>query len=194
MNPMIQVSVALLALTGTAAADAHKEAKKAPDATKVAVPKAKPEAPKPPAEVADLAKQLAGTYKCKGDEFGPEGAKSPVTVTNKIKLDPDKYWVTDTLDIAGAMKWKMQSFTTYDATAKKWRRVSVNNMGGYMVGTSDGLKDGKLSWTLDMFGPMPGMFRDHLDVTDPKAPKAWGELSVDKGKTWNKMYEITCKK
>jgi hypothetical protein len=39
------------------------------------------------------------------------------------------------------------------------------------------------------------MFRDHEDMSDPKAGvKQWGEFSMDKGKTWTKVYELTCKK
>jgi hypothetical protein len=39
------------------------------------------------------------------------------------------------------------------------------------------------------------MFRDHEDLTDPKVgAKMWGEMSTDKGKSWVKVYEMTCKK
>jgi hypothetical protein len=32
-------------------------------------------------------------------------------------------------------------------------------------------------------------------MSDPKAgAKFWGEFSMDKGKTWTKVYEMTCKK
>jgi len=39
-----------------------------------------------------------------------------------------------------------------------------------------------------------GMFRDHEDVSNPKEFKSWGEMSMDKGKTWMKVYEQSCKK
>ena len=40
-----------------------------------------------------------------------------------------------------------------------------------------------------------GTFKDHVDMTDAKAGvKMWGEMSMDKGKTWKKVYEMTCKK
>jgi hypothetical protein len=38
------------------------------------------------------------------------------------------------------------------------------------------------------------MFRDHEDVSNPKEFKSWGEMSMDKGKTWMKVYEQSCKK
>jgi hypothetical protein len=69
------------------------------------------------------------------------------------------------------------------------------NGGGQMIGTSDGMKDGKMTWNMDMMSPMGGaMFRDYLDTTDKAGLKAWGEMSMDKGKSWFKEYEMTCKK
>jgi hypothetical protein len=71
----------------------------------------------------------------------------------------------------------------------------VDNMGGQAMGTSDGLKDNKVVFNMDVMGQgQTAMMKDTLDVTDAKAPKAWGEMSMDKGKTWNKVYEMTCKK
>ena len=79
---------------------------------------------------------------------------------------------------------------------KKWRRVSVDNMGAQMIGTSDGLKDNKVDFNMDTMGGMgpAGMFRDHVEMVDAKNVKAWGEMTMDKGKTWTKVYEMACKK
>ena len=207
----LKVAIALCAMTGIAGADAHAEKKKAPDAkaptpapakdakapAKDAKAPAKPEMPKPPAELDAMAKTTVGTWKCTGESMNPDGTKAKVTATNKAKVDLDKFWLVENLEVKGAMPFKMQAFSTFDASAKKWRRVAVDSWGGYMHGTSDGMKDGKtMTWNLDTVGAMgTGQFRDHMDVTDLKAGmKVWGEMSMDKGKTWNKVYEMTCKK
>ncbi len=159
---------------------------------------APPAMPTVPAEVAELGKAMSGTWKCKGDSFGMGGVKTPMTATNKVKVDFDKWWISESLDVkAGPMKFKMQTFTTYDAAAKKWRRVGIDSMGGQMVGTADGTAAGtKMTFNMDMMGPMgAGQFRDYFDPTDMKAGlKVWGEMSMDKGKTWTKAYEQVCKK
>lgn len=208
MKTFLRVAIATFAMVGIAAAQpapppkadpAKKEPPKADPAAK-ADPKAggaKMEMPKPPAEVGELGKMMTGTWKCKGEETDMAGAKAPITGSVKAKVDLDKWWLTETIDVKGAkMTMKMMAFTTYDASSKKWRRVSVDNMGGQIVGTSDGMKDNKMDWNMDTMGPMgAGMFRDHVDASDAKAGmKMWGEMSMDKGKTWTKVYEWTCKK
>jgi hypothetical protein len=196
MMKFTRIAVAMLAMVGVAQADKHAEKKAPAKAAKSDAKPAKMEAPKPAAEIDAMAKVVVGTWNCKGDAFDMTGAKSAVTATNKVKLDLDKFWIADALEVKGGMPYKMTAYTTFDGAAKKWRRVALNNLGGYMVGTSDGMKDNKMDWTLDTVGPMgTGQFRDHVDATDTKAGvKFSGEMSMDKGKTWTKVYEMTCKK
>jgi len=166
---------------------------------KAADPKAAPakvEAPKPPAEVAAMAKTSVGTFRCTGTSTGADGAAAKMTATLTSKLDLDKWWVTETLTAKGAQgTYKSIAHTTYDATSKKWRRVSVDNMGTQFVGTSDGMQGTKLDWNMDMMSGMgAGMFRDHMETVDKRSVKFSGEMSMDKGKTWKPVYEMTCKK
>jgi hypothetical protein len=193
MKMFTKVAIALIATAGIAGADDKKAPAPAKDAAK---PAAKPEAPKPPAELDALAKVMVGTWKCKGDVMDMAGAKTAVTATNTVKLDLNKFWIAETLDVKGGIGYKQNGYTTYDSKASKWRRVAVDGFGGYMVGTSDGLKDNKLDWTMDTVSAMgTGQFRDHVDASDAKAGvKFSGEMSMDKGKTWVKMYEMVCKK
>jgi hypothetical protein len=74
--------------------------------------------------------------------------------------------------------------------------VSVMNDGGQMVGQSDGMKDMKMDTTADTWGPMgQGMFKDHVDASDmKKGVHMWGEVSIDKGKTFKPVYDMMCKK
>lgn len=186
MTTFTNIALALVCLVGVAGAD-----------DKAAKPTvARPEPPKPHADLAAMAKTVIGAWKCKGDSFEmPGGAKTPVTATNKVTVELDKFWIVDNLEVKGGMPFKMIAYTTYDSGAKKWRRVAVTNMGGYMVGTSDGMKDNKMDWNLDTVGPMSGQFREHVDAGDARAGvKFWGEMSADKGKTWFRVYEMACTK
>ncbi len=155
-----------------------------------------PAMPPVPGEVDMMAKSMGGTWRCKGEEWDEKGAKGAMTATTTAKLELDKWWVEERMEAKGRMTFKMIAYTTYDPTAKKWRRIAVMNGGGQMIGTSDGMKDGKMTWNMDMMSPMgAGLFRDYVDTTDAKAGmKVWGEMSMDKGKTWMKVYEMTCKK
>ncbi len=152
--------------------------------------------PKIPQEVTDLLKVVTGSWKCTGTAvFGPETAPQPMTATLKSRGDLDGFWIHDTFEAkVGKAKLKYESFTTFDS--RKWRRILVDNRGTQVIGTSDGMKDGKMDFNLDALGGVgpATQFRDHLDATEPKALKLAGELSSDKGKTWNKVYEMTCKK
>jgi hypothetical protein len=149
--------------------------------------------PKAPQEVTDLLKIVGGTWKCTGTAILAADADGPLTCTVTTKADLDGFWIRSTVDAkVGKTRSKSESFTTFDS--KKWRRVQLDNRGAQALGTSDGMKDGKMTWNLDVMGPAPSLFRDHLDATDPKLLKLWGEVSSDKGKTWTKVYEMSCKK
>ncbi len=179
--------------------DAKVDAKVAPVKTDAKVdPKAgaKMEMPKPPAEIDAMAKTSVGTWRCAGTETGMDGVPGKMSAVIKVKVDLDKWWISETIEARGKTgTFKMTGFATFDAGSKKWRKLSVDNSGGQMIGTSDGVKDNKLVWNMDMMNPMgAGQFRDTIDTTDPKAVKLWGEMSMDKGKTWKPVYELTCKK
>lgn len=153
---------------------------------------------KAPAEIADMAKHMAGTWRCKGQSIGPD-MKTMVNMTGTMrsKLEMEKWWIHDTFDSAmGKNKYHFDSYTTYDANSKKWHRVMLESGGGWSTGDSAGMQGGKIDWELTANSMMgQAMFRDHIDASDPKAGvKTWGEASMDKGKTWTKIYETTCKK
>lgn len=181
--------------TAAAGSGAAKDAK-APAAAPM-------EMPKPPAEIAAAVKAHAGSWKCTGVAMGGADMKTEMKFkgTMTSKSDLDGWWMHDSMNgMAGegkaGMKFKMESFSTFDGNSKKWRVVSVMNDGGAMMGTSDGMKDGKMDTTSDSYSMMgTGMFKDHVDMTDAKAGvKMWGEMSMDKGKTFTKVYEMACKK
>jgi hypothetical protein len=188
-------AVSGLALAGDPKAGAPAPKADAPKATPTAP--AKMEAPKPPQELADMAKGMAGTWKCTGKALGEDmKTMGDLTGTAKIALEMNGWWVHLTYDAKmGKMPFHFEEYTTFEAASKKWHRVMMEVMGGVNEGWSTGATGGKIDWELTTHGMMgDGMFRDHEDISDAKAPKMWGEMSMDKGKTWTKVYEQTCKK
>jgi hypothetical protein len=195
MNKLSIVMVSLVSLTGVAAAGSGSGAAPAAKDAKAdagAMMKA-------PTEIADMAKQMTGTLKCKGQALGHD-MKTMVDMAGTFKggkLESDNWWVHETYDSAmGKEKYHFDSYVTYDAGSKKWHRVMIETGGGYSTGDSSGMTGGKLDWDMTSNSPMgQAMFRDHIDASDAKAGvKTWGEFSIDKGKTWTKVYEQTCKK
>lgn len=155
--------------------------------------------PKPPVEIAAAIKAMGkATVNCTGQGMGPDMQMADMKGTVSHKSDVDGWFIRENLAMTigkgkTAFKMKMESLSTWDAKAGKWRVMGVDNTGGTMVGMAD-MKDGKYEFTGEMNGGMgAAMFKDHGDMTDPKAMKWWGEMSADKGKTWVKVYEQTCK-
>ena len=209
MSTFSRVAIAIVGMTGLAAAQPKAEPKAGDMKAAAKAPEAKPADKqgdmkvgampemKPPAELAEMAKGAAGTWHCKGQGMDHSMKMVDMTATMKIKLDLANWWVRSTFDSKmGKEPFQFESFTTFDPASKKWKRVMVEVGGGWSSGDSAGLKDGKVDWELTSHGPMgESMFRDHEDLTDIKAgAKFWGEFSMDKGKTWTKVYEMACKK
>lgn len=184
------------------AAGATKAPAAGATAGSAAAPAAKMEMPKPPAEIKDTLKMMGTRQKCTGVSYvgadGKQEVKTTGTGTNALALDGWFIKGATTLTFGeGKNKstMKIDSYMTWDAKANVWRNVGMSNDGSIMVGTAT-FKDGKLESTADTYGGMmgTGKWREHGDMTDPKAGmKMWGEMSMD-GKTWTKVYEMTCKK
>jgi len=205
MKMFSQVAIALVGMTGLAAAQPKADPKAAdpkaadPKMAPKAEPKMGGEMPemKAPQELADIAKAAAGTWKCEGQGMSMKTSKmEKMTATMKVKLDLANWWVHGSFESKmGKEPFMFESFTTFDPASKKWKRVMVETGGGWSTGESAGMKDNKVDWDLTAHSAMgEAMFRDHEDMSDPKAgAKFWGEVSMDKGKTWNKLYDMTCK-
>jgi hypothetical protein len=200
MKSFSKITLALVAMSAVAFAQPKAGEKPATPPTKEAKVAEKPSTPVVPPELVEMAKSASGTWKCKGEGMEMDGTKSIVTAVNKTKVDLDKWWIVENLEVKG-MKMgvlKITTYTTFDAASKKWRRVGLTNSGGQMVGTADATPMGQpMVFNLDTLGPGGGgQFRDHIDPSDLKGAglKVWGEMTMDKGKTWMKAYEMTCKK
>lgn len=178
---------------------AKKDEKKAPPPPPpqpAPPPTAQPAMPTPPAEVAALVKAATGTWKCAGKAFMPDGNSFDMKATMKTKFALDKFWAQMSFNETKKNGFKFEGYRTFDG--KKWHGVNVNNMGGTEVTWSDGPKDGKTVWQGTARDPMMGehMVKHYEEPvgTAGKEMKVWGEWSTDKGKTWAKGYEATCKK
>ena len=189
------VAVAVLGLAGLATGGETKpEPGKKTDAARAGK---KLELPAPPQEVADLMKLMGGTWKCTGKAWMPDGSEHEMVGTLTSKPHFDGFWAHDSWDgKMSGLPFKFDTYSTYDAQLKKWRRVSVTSLGGQLVGTSEGLKDQKMDFTMEVTGMMGAlMLLEHIDLSDPRTgARLWTERTLDKGKTWQKDFELLCKK
>jgi hypothetical protein len=178
----IQLAVLSLALSSVAFADEPKK-------------KEEPKAPemKPPQELTDLAKAMAGTWKCTGSsDFG--GTKMEIKGTVTHKTDLDGYWISTALTgNAGKMTVHSAFLTTYDTDKKKFYRATANGRGGHGVAWGT-LADKKISWDGEArWNGKDVKVRTTEDMSG-KDVTIKSESSKDGGKTWAFEADITCKK
>jgi hypothetical protein len=174
-----------------------KDEKKAPPPPpETPPPAAQPAMPTPSAEVAAAVKANTGTWKCTGKVMMPDGTSMDMKATMKAKFALDRFWAQMSFAETKKNGYKFESYRTFDG--KKWHDITVDNMGGSSVSSSDGPKDGKTTWTGTSRDPMMGehQVKHHEEAvgTTGKEMKVWGEYSMDKGKTWKTGYEAVCKK
>ena len=146
--------------------------------------------PKPPQELLDMAKNMGGTWKCTGTVHSPGGSMD-VTANITGKLDLDKMWWHESLTQTKAkgQPYHFDAYMTYDTAAKKWYRVSVDNMGVVESTTSTD----HATWTGTTMG-MGQTFQVKTVVTPgDKEIKLEGQMSMD-GKAWMPSFEMDCKK
>jgi hypothetical protein len=146
--------------------------------------------PKPPQELADMAKNMGGVWKCTGQVHSPAGTMD-VTASITGKLDVDKmYWHESLVQTkAKGQPYKFEAYMTYDATAKKWMRTSVDNMG--VIETTSSTDHA--NWSGTAMG-MGGTMQVKSAVTPgDKEIKIAAQMSTD-GKTWMPSFEMDCKK
>ena len=205
----------ILALASVAAADQGKPPPAGgPAAGAPATPHAAVVAPMPPAktpppepemkpapEIADAAKAMVGSYKCKGVDFNPDGSSRPSLSTMKISSELDGFYILVDLQEQktkeNATPFKAKMYRTYDAEAKKWTNTMLATApGGPLTMTTTDAMGGQVTWT-GSFQMMGHAFteKSHEEPdAKTKSVHIWGEFSMDGGKTFNKDYDITCKK
>jgi hypothetical protein len=188
MKRMITISL-LLSTAALAAPDPKAGAPAVP-------PKAAEPAgpPKPAQELTDMAKGMAGTWKCTGKaEMGGVTGDIKGTITHKTDLDG--FWIQSSLTATAAKGTFHATFmTTYDPGSKRFFRQTATGHGGHGAawGTTEGTKT---SWEGDdFFGGNSHKIRGTEEMVSPKEVHIVGEYSDDGGKTWKLDHDVTCKK
>ena len=154
------------------------------------------EMPKAPQELLDMQKKMVGTWKCTGKVGGPDGQMRDTSGNLQFSVDLDKWWIKASLtETKTKTPYKFESFVTFDPASKKWANVSIDNVGGYRVLTSDGMKDNTVTWTgtSTAMGHTVQTKSVHTMVND-KDNKIDESMSMDNGKTWVPTVAVECKK
>lgn len=143
-----------------------------------------------PAPMADVARELTGTWTCNGSIHGPGGA-SPSKVRFEARLELDKAWLrTDFVAVSGAYPYKFTSYRTFDSKSRTWRNVILDNMGGEATSSST---DG-ITWVGESTGPMGRMkIQDTEHLVSPGKLTLRGQYSMD-GLSWSTGYDLTCER
>ncbi len=142
------------------------------------------------AALAEAARDLVGTWTCRGSVHGPGGA-SPSEVTFDVRPELDKAWLrSDFVVRSGEYPYKFTAYRTFDAASAQWGNVIVDNMGGYARSSST---DG-MTWLGASSGPMGGMkIKDTERVVSPGRMQMRGEYALE-GQDWRTGYDLVCEK
>lgn len=146
-------------------------------------------APQPSAEVGKLGKLMAGTYTCKGNRMLDGGSSTPLQSTVVVKLDLDNAWLTASWTEKGA---KLVDYRTFDDVSKQWTRFQLASDGSHAILTSLGEKAGETVWEGSSASSTGSVQQRHHEQLDGKELKLWGEELL--GGTWQKAYEVACKR
>lgn len=194
MNKLTRISLsvfAVAALAGVALAGPGDKTNPPPttgDKTPTAA------APKPPEQVTTAAKAMTGTWKCTGQAMDMATNKmGPTKATIKSKADLDGWWITTSFAETKKGGFKFTEMSSFDGT--KWTRDMFDNMGGHETATSTGMTDNKMAWEGTSTSAMgSAKSRHNEEVKSAKEVHMTGEYSMDGGKTYNQVYDLTCKK
>jgi hypothetical protein len=139
---------------------------------------------------------FAGTFGCKGTAFAtPMGPEHPTEGNVSAGWQLDDYWLAFTYSEAktakNPMPFTVSGYFGYDMEQKKLVMGSVDNMGGYGTGTSDGWKGDVITfegpWHM---GAMTMKGRDTF--TKKSADEFVHSAFVEQGGKWMKLDEETC--
>lgn len=152
--------------------------------------------PKPAPEIAAAFKAMGGTWRCDGIIMGGADMSTEIKTkgTMKSKMDLDGFWIVASFSETKKGGFKLVDYSSFEPTTKKWTRIMTDNMGGHEVTTSTGMNGNKMVWEGTANGMGMSMKSRHTEeVVSPKETKISGEYSMD-GKSYKKMYDMTCKK
>jgi Protein of unknown function (DUF1579) len=181
-----------------AAAPAAAAAKPAAPAAVPAPAAAPPPAAAKPAAELDQLKYFEGSWRCDGKQpAGPFGPEHPYKSSFKMKKDVDNFWIG--LDYEQKKSKvhptpiKAKGFVGFDAVAKKFVTIGVDNQGGWISESSPGWEGDKMVFGGE--GSMMGQritFRETYTKKGDKAFNWLGEMKM--GKDFISVGSDDCKK
>lgn len=152
-------------------------------------------APKPAAEMANL-KFFDGRWSCSGEGvMEPGGPSMKMTSSVKSHSDLGGFWQSGMVKgtTAGMPPFEGMFHMTWDAAAKQYVMLWVDNMGGWSQERASGWEGDKLVFTGDMqMGTQKMRARDTFTRKADGGMAHMGEAEV--GGQWVKMMDETCKK
>lgn len=133
---------------------------------------------------------LAGTWRCTGSVFGPEGA-SPSEASLEVAPFLDGAWLQSKLAVtSGKYHYKFDAFRSFNATTQTWTSVIIDNLGGHAASSSGDA----IAWTGKATSPMGTMdIRDTETFVSQGELKMLGQYSQD-GSTWSTGYDLICRR
>ena len=139
------------------------------------------------------AKSLIGTWRCQGNMVSLETGKlADSKGVLKTSIDLDHWWITSTYVEAKKVGVKFTTHRTYDASNHVWTRLDITNIGRYAISSAPPAVDGE-----QRFMSVPGKNEPTLraiERADGKTISITSDSTRDGGKTWARLYELTCKK
>ena len=151
-------------------------------------------APKPAPEMAQL-KFFDGSWTCNGDSPAtPMGPAQKTKSAVKSHTAMNGFWQAGTVSMSSpAMSMEGMFHITYDAAAKQYVMLWMDNMGGYAQQTSPGWDGDKVVYTGE--GSMMGQKMQARDTFIKNADGSFKHTSeAQMNGQWTSMGEETCKK
>ena len=152
-------------------------------------------APKPPAEMSNLA-FFGGNWTCSGEgAMEPGGPMKKMTSTVTSSSDLGGFWQSGTVKgtTAGMPPFQGMFHMTYDPGAKEYVMLWVDNMGGWSQMRSSGWQGDKIVFTGDT-----RMGGQKMSARDTFTKGAGGSMvhvgEMQSGGSYSKMMEETCRK
>jgi uncharacterized protein DUF1579 len=123
-------------------------------------------APKPAAELKELAGSIQGTWRCTG-KATVDGAQIDMKATISNRSDVDGFWIQTNLTATmGKQSYKFTGFTGYNSSENKFYRYMVDNIGGAEWNTATSINHGMADkWAIDWEG------EQRLDMGAPPPSK-----------------------
>jgi len=155
------------------------------------------DAPKPAPEMAQV-KYFAGSWTCSGDApASPYGPAHKTQSTLMLKLDLDGFWyggmLTEMKTASNKHPVKGVLHLTYDASAKQYVLVWLDNFGSWATETSPGWQGDTMVWTGDQM--VMGEKATARDTFVKKSDREYThKFELEMKGQWGTIVDETCKK